>query len=359
MKPLNLLIKPAAGLCNMRCGYCFYRAAAETRENRVMDEATADTLIQKIAADRPDALSVVFQGGEPTLAGLPFFRSFVKKLKNAVSCPIRFSLQTNGLLLDDAWAVFLKENGFLTGVSLDGNRRTNDRYRLDPAGESVLPRVLEAMNTLKKHGADFNVLAVVDDRNAADIETTWNYFKKHGLQYVQFIPLTDACGVRLSPEAYEAFLKKSFDLWYRDLAGGNYVSVRHIDNYVGMLLGRPPESCAMQGVCGGYYVIEANGDLYPCDFYCTPPYRLGSVFDEAPFAPGDTQRQFIEESKTIHESCESCRYYALCRGGCKNDRTEDFTKNKYCAAYRAFFDASIQRMERAAALFANGGTFGI
>ncbi len=358
MKHLSLLVKPAAGLCNMRCGYCFYRAAAETRENRMMDEATADTLIRKIAAYRPDALSVAFQGGEPTLAGLPFFRAFVQKLKKAVSCPVRFSLQTNGLLLDDAWAVFLKENGFLTGVSLDGNRKTNDRYRLDQNGESVLPRVLEAINILKKHGADFNILCVIDDENAEEIEQTWAYFKKHGLRYLQFIPLADAYGLRLSPESWEAFLKKSFDLWYRELCAGNYVSVRHIDNYVGILLGRPPESCAMCGVCGSYFVVEANGDLFPCDFYCMPEYKLGSVFDDAPFAPGEAQRRFIEESKIIHESCGGCRYYPLCRGGCKTDRTEGFTKNRYCAAYRAFFEYAAGRMELAAQAFARGGPSG-
>ena len=354
MKHLTLLIKPAAGLCNMDCGYCFYRAASEGRDNRVMSPDTADELLRKIAAYRPAALSLVFQGGEPTLAGLAFFRSFAERVKQTVACPVSFSLQTNGLLIDDDWAAFLKEYGFLVGVSLDGNRRTNDRYRLDKTGESVLPRVLSAVAVLEKHGVDHNILSVVDDENGKELETTWRYFKKHGFQYLQFIPCVGEGGVSLSPEGCEAFLKRSFDLWYDELLDGNYVSVRHIDNYVGVLMGRPPESCAMQGVCGGYFVVEADGDIYPCDFYCKEEYRLGSVFDEAPFEPNEKQRRFIEASKLIHDQCGACRYYALCRGGCRADRTDGFMKNKYCAAYYHFFEYAVARMERAARVFQNG-----
>ncbi len=352
MKNLTLLVKPAAGLCNMNCGYCFYRAAAGERENRPMSPETADVLIQKISAARPADLSIVFQGGEPTLAGLAFFKSFTQKLKQAVSCPVSFAFQTNGLLLDDAWAAFFKENGFLVGVSLDGDRRANDRYRRDKSGESVFPQVLRAISVLRRHGVDFNILSVIDDENAADIDSAWRYYKKHGFRFLQFIPLVDeGCGAALSPEKYEAFLKRVFDLWYGELMNGKYISVRHIDNYVGLLMGRPPENCAMCGTCGSYFTVEADGDIYPCDFYCKAAYRLGSVFDGAPFAESEKQRGFIAESAAIREYCGACRYYALCRGGCKRDRTDGFTKNRYCAAYTGFFEYAAQRMERAAAIF--------
>ncbi|MBR5410262.1 MAG: SPASM domain-containing protein [Clostridia bacterium] len=355
MKTLSLLVKPAAGLCNMRCGYCFYRAASELRDNRIMAPETADELISKIAAARPSALSVAFQGGEPTLAGLDFFKDFVRKMKEAVPCPVGYSLQTNGLLIDGAWAAFLKENAFLVGVSLDGDRRTNDRYRVDNHGESVLPRVLEAVSALKKHGVDFNVLSVIDDENAKDIDATWKYFKKHGFGFLQFIPYVDeGGGPKLTPEAYETFLKRSFDLWYEDLTRGEYISVRHIDNYVGILMGRQPESCAMRGLCGGYFTMEANGDIYPCDFYCKEEYKIGSVFDDEPFTQNEKQRRFIEDSLTIRETCKSCEYYALCRGGCRRDRTDGLTKNRYCAAYRGFFGYAADRMKRAAEAFGYG-----
>ena len=155
-------------------------------------------------------------------------------------------------------------------------------------------------------------------------------------------------GGSLSADTYEAFLKKCFDLWYADFQNGRYISIRHIDNYIGILLGHPPENCAMYGVCGSYFVVEANGDLYPCDFYCKEAYRLGSVFDDAPFEANETQRRFVEASRVIHAHCKTCRYYALCRGGCRRDRTDGFTKNQYCAAYYNFFDYAADRMVQAA-----------
>ena len=353
MKNLSLLVKPA-GLCNLNCRYCFYRAFGEGRDNGIMRPETARELIKKIGAYRPAALSVAFQGGEPTLAGLGFYRAFVEQVKETVACPVAFSMQTNGILIDGEWAAFFKENGFLVGVSLDGNRLTNDRYRRDITGESVYSRVLSAISVLQRYGVDFNILSVVDDKNAADIETTWRCFRQNGFRFLQFIPCIGG-DVGLSPENYEAFLKNSFDLWYRELMQGRYVSVRHIDNYVGVLMGRRPESCAMCGFCGGYFVVEANGDLYPCDFYCQEADKLGGVFDEDPFGIHDKQRRFMEESAVIHARCRDCRYYALCRGGCKRDRTDGFTKNRYCAAYIGFFDYALSRMERAARAFLRGG----
>ena len=355
MKRLTLLVKPAAGLCNMNCGYCFYRAASDSRKNEVMSSETVDELIRKIAAFGPAKLAVLFQGGEPTLAGLGFFQNFVCRVKESVLCPVSFSLQTNGVLIDDSWAAFFRKHNFLIGVSLDGNRRINDRYRRDKYGVSVLPQVLSAISVLRKHRVHFNILSVIDDENAADIESTWKYFKKHGFRFLQFIPyVDDVPGVTLSPEKYEDFLKKSFDLWYGELLREEYVSVRHIDNYVGVLMGRSPESCAMCGVCGSYFVVEANGDIFPCDFYCKDEDRLGSVYDDQPFAENEKQRRFVEESKIIHEQCEKCRYYVLCRGGCKRNRTDGFTKNKYCEAYYGFFEYAAERMERAAEVFLHG-----
>ena len=353
MKKLTLLIKPAAGLCNMNCSYCFYRAASAGRENRIMTNGTVDVLIQRIKAYRPSALSVLFQGGEPTLAGIDYYRYFIGRVQANLTVPAQYALQTNGLLIDEAYAAFFREHNFLIGLSLDGNEKTNDRYRKDKSGSGVLPQILQAASLLRKHQVDFNILSVIDDENAGDIESTWRYFKTRGFDYLQFIPYVDeGSGVSLSPAKYEDFLKKSFDLWYEDYMRGQYISVRHIDNYIGVLLGRPPENCAMCGVCGSYFVVEANGDLYPCDFYCKDAYRLGSIFDADPFTVGETQRRFIAASETIHGYCRACEYYALCRGGCRRDRTEHDTRNRWCEVYRRFFDYAAPRMARAAALAA-------
>ncbi len=354
MKALTLLIKPAAGLCNMDCGYCFYKTASETRQNRIMARETADTLIDKVSAAFPRNLSVIFQGGEPTLAGLDFYEHFVSRVKEKIKGNVFYSIQTNGLLIDDGFAEFLAANDFLTGISLDGGKKTNNRYRLDKNGNGVLPQVLTAINLLKKHGVRFNILSVIDNENAADIDSTWAYFRKHGFRNLQFIPYVDEReGISLSPAAYEKFLRRIFDLWYEDFDPYDYTSVRHIDNYMDILAGFPPENCAMCGVCGGYFTIEANGDIYPCDFYCADEYRLGSVFDENPFEINEKHRKFIDESLIIHGHCKNCLYYNLCRGGCKRDRTAEFTQNKYCSSYRGFFEYALDRLKSAAEILAN------
>lgn len=354
MKNLTLLVKPAAGLCNMNCGYCFYRAESAGRENRIMSRETVDELIRKIKEYHPWNLHIIFQGGEPTLAGLDYFEYFTENIKKNVGTKVMYSLQTNGLLIDRKFAAFLNKYPFLVGVSLDGNRTTNDRYRVDKNGESVLPQVLTAINLLDKNDVPYNILSVVDDRNAEEIDSTYAYFKKHGFYNLQFIPCIDEQdGIGLSAGAYEKFLKRLFDLWYADFDPDWFVQIRHLNNYIDILSGFEPENCAMRGVCGGYFVVEANGDIYPCDFYCRDENRLGSIFDDNPFESNEKHRAFIEESGIIHENCRECRYYRLCRGGCRRDRTDGLTKNKYCTAYYNFFEYSYDRLEEAAKAIAD------
>lgn len=355
MKNLTLLIKPAAGLCNMKCGYCFYRAESESRQNGIMTRETVEKLINKISEYSPKNLSVIFQGGEPTIAGLEFFVYFTNRLNGSVKADIEYSIQTNGLLIDNRFAKFFKENDFLVGISLDGARKSNDRYRKDKNGGSVLSQVLTAINTLKKYDVFFNILSVVDNENAKEIEANYKYFKKHGFTNLQFIPYIDEWeGISLSADAYEAFLKKLFDLWYADFDPDDFVSIRQFNNYIDILAGYRPENCAMCGICGGYYVIESNGDIYPCDFYCRDEYKIGNISDPTPFEMNEKHKKFIEESMIIHEHCRECKYYSLCRGGCKRDRSADFTENKYCEAYRNFFDYSLDRLKTAVRILSEG-----
>ncbi len=343
MKPLTLLIKPASGLCNISCRYCFYRASG--RKNGIMTAETVDKLIRKIKEFRPSALSVCFQGGEPLLAGLDFYRYFIDSVAANLHIPVSYALQTNGLLIDDSYADFFVKNRFIVGVSLDGARETNDRFRVDNGGSGIFDRVMNSVEILRKHNADFNILSVVDSENAEDIEKTYAFFKECGFSYIQFIPCIDEeNGVSLSADAHEHFLKKIFDIWYDDYMRGEYISIRHIDNYIGILLGIPPENCGMCGVCGNYFVIESDGDVFPCDFYCGESFRLASLSDDKPFEINEKHRAFIDESLIIHKNCRDCRYYSLCRGGCKRDRINEFSENRYCRAYFNFFEYAFERM---------------
>lgn len=357
MKALSLLVKPASALCNMNCTYCFYNKLSENKTHKIMEKSTVNTLIEKIFDFSPDSLFITFQGGEPTLAGIDFFNFFVSSLKekNTRNIPVNFAFQTNGLLIDDRFAEFFKEHSFLVGISLDGNRKTNDRYRKSKNGQSVLPEVLQSIDILKKHSVQFNILSVITDESAKEIDSTYAYFKKHGFNYIQFIPFVDEnTNVSLSAENYTYFLKRSFDLWFNDLSRGKYVSIRHIDNFLSILLGRPPENCAMCGVCGNYFVVEADGELFPCDFYCKNEYSLGTVFEKNPFELKDKQKDFIAFSRLIHPHCKTCKYFLLCRGGCRRDRNDDGTKNKYCQSYFEFFEYAYQRLVTASRFFNNG-----
>lgn len=357
--PLSLLVKPASALCNLRCGYCFYRKTAGDRAQTrgVMTEATAGLLIEKIFARDPPSVSVVFQGGEPTLAGLGFYSYFVGEVrrKNLRRVPVQYCIQTNGVLIDDDWADFLRRNRFLVGLSLDGDREINDRFRAGKAGESSFDAVLRAADTLRRYAAEFNILAVVTDESAGEAERIYGFFKKQGFGYLQFIPVVDeGCGASLSAENYAVFLKSLFDLWYRDLVNGEYISIRAFDNYINILRGFPPENCGMRGVCGGYFVVESDGALYPCDFYCREEYLLGSITDKDPFALREKHRDFIEKSKIIYGRCRECEYGFLCRGGCRRDRSAELTENRYCAAYKAFFRYAEKRMRAVADGIENG-----
>lgn len=353
---LSLLIKPVSGRCNLRCAYCFYRTA-ENAAAPSMTPETADLLIRRIAEFEPAALSVSLQGGEPTLWGLKNLKAFVAGVNAAVSCPVSWALQTNATLLTDDVCAFLKQNGFLVGVSLDGDRAVTDRFRLSPAGESVYGLAMRGVRLLEKHSVDFNVLSVVHDENARALSRTWAHFAENGFRFLQFIPCIETGGVGLSAENYEAFLKESFDLWYAAFERGEYISVRHIDNWVRILMGEPPENCAMRGVCGRYYTVEAGGEIYPCDFYCAPAYRLGAVSDAAPFGPNAAHASFIEASGAVHAHCAGCAYHYLCRGGCRRDRTDGGTKNRYCRAYYGFFEYALPRLQKAARVFGAGETF--
>lgn len=363
MPPLSVLIKPASSACDMRCAYCFYRDEAEKREHGFterMTGQTAETIIRRAFEFAEQSCTFMFQGGEPTLTGLDFFRAFIalEKQYNTKHIRVFNALQTNGLSIDDEWAGFFRDNRFLIGLSLDGPAETHNRNRKDSAEKDTFNRVMKAASVLDKHRVEYNVLCVVTAGMCPQATKLYHFFGKHRFGYLQFIPCleplgTDRSECRLSPTPaqYEQFLTGIFRLWYFDLLKNRYVSIRHIDNYIRILKGLPPESCNMNGRCGIQFVIEGNGDVYPCDFYALDEYRLGNVRDAsfAEMRETEAARQFIEESLPVPEECRSCRFYPLCRNGCKRDRGAD-GKNYYCEAYKGFFTECEKELAAAAGM---------
>ena len=362
---MYLLIKPASGACNLRCRYCFYAdemACRSVASRPFMTAEQIDVIIGR-ALDRvsgftdPRArtLSLGFQGGEPTLAGLDFFREAVASAarRNTGNIPISWFLQTNGTLIDGEWAEFLAKNHFLVGLSLDGTPDMHDKNRLSAAGKGTHASVLRAARYLREAGAEFNILTVLTGDNARSPEKLYNYYKKQGFVWQQFIPCiapledgnSDTASHALSAGRYGDFLCRLFDLWYADIMAGKHIYNREFENWIGILAGVEPEDCGMRGICSEQYLIEADGSVYPCDFYALDEYAIGNILTES-FDEIDEKREktgFIAGSARLPAECHECRWAPLCRGGCRRNRDEN-GKNRFCGAYRQLFDHAAPRM---------------
>lgn len=358
MGPINLLIKPASSLCNMRCQYCFYADVANNREvpsYGIMQENTLEVLMQKAFAYADGFASFGFQGGEPTLAGLDFFKKAVELQKkyNTKHIRVHNAIQTNGYAIDDAWAAFFKQEHFLVGLSLDGTRELHNSLRMDARQKGTYDRVIKTAGLFDRYGVDYNILCVVNNYTARHPKQVYAHLKKY--KYLQFIPCLDGFNgesrpFSLSAQRYGEFLKSTFDEYYKDFMAGQYVSVRNFDNYIQMLKGRPPESCAMNGICSCYFVIEGDGSVFPCDFYVLDTWKLGNICTDsfADMIASDTAKRFVDLSRSKQQQCAACPYYPLCRGGCRRDREPavdgELGLNRLCGSFRTFFAYSLPRM---------------
>lgn len=354
------MLKPASARCSMRCKYCFYSdvtSARQVPDFGLMSRETAEAVIRKalLFADG-ESVCFAFQGGEPLTAGKEFFRFFTERVSalNTKKSKIYYGMQTNGLLLDDEWAEFLHDNGFLVGLSLDGDIEDN-RLRVDAAGKGTCGRVKEKAELLQHYEVDFNILTVLTGYCADNIERIYRFFRKSGLRYLQFIPCLRPMegvhsaeingekaegGMYMTPRQYGDFLIKLFNLYVKDYVRGNYTSIRLFDNWVRLYLGQQPEQCGILGHCSHQFVVEGNGNVYPCDFYCTDNWLLGNISDSDfdTLAHSEKATAFLKESLEIPKKCKSCRYYPLCRaGGCKRSRQDA----DYCEAYKKFFSSCL------------------
>ena len=366
MRFVNFLIKPASSACNLRCRYCFYEDEAQNREQACMgrmDSATAEKLIDRAfeASEPGGTVTFTFQGGEPTVAGLPFFEAFTAcaRAKQPPKVKLAFSIQTNGTLLTEDWAAFFQREGFLVGLSLDGYRENHNAWRVDPQGGETWGSCMAALELLKRYRVDVNALCVVTGQCARHPKKAYETLKRLGFDYIQFIacldPLGEPRGGRpwsLTPSAYGKFLCQLFDLWYRDWETGHYRSIRLFDDYIHMLLGDSTSTCATCGRCGGYFVAEAGGSLYPCDFYVLDQWKLGTL-DSGPLEAlrsGADYRRFLDLGARPPEKCRACQWGRLCRGGCKNGWVwqDGVPENHYCASFQALFRYALPRMLRIA-----------
>ena len=362
MPPITVLIKPASSLCNMSCEYCFYCDEANKRTHDsygFMSEKTLKNTIRKTMLRAEGSIHYAFQGGEPTLCGIDFFKKALayQRQYNKNNIEVSNALQTNGFTLTDEWCSFFKKNNFLIGLSVDGTEKIHNSYRHTKSGDSTFERVINSAKLLDKYNVDYNILTVVTSDVAKNISDIYHFYKKQGWKYQQYIacldPIDEERGTKsysLTSEIYGEFLIKLFDLWDKDYKKGKNPYNRQFINYINLAGGYMAESCEHNGVCGIQTVVEADGSVYPCDFYAMDEYCLGN-FNENNMSEIDEKRLeigFIEKSFKLDSGCRECKYYRVCRGGCQRNR--DFNpdsglySNYFCKAYKIFFDACYDRI---------------
>lgn len=346
------MLKPASGNCNLRCTYCFYHSLANMRESYskgMMSEALLEDIIQKaLAFTGGDRLYISFQGGEPLLRGKRFFKKVGELLTDHADAHL--VIQTNGTLIDDEWCDIFKRYGYLIGLSLDGTEGGN-RCRVRADGSPAYPDIMRGVTLLKKHGVPFNILTVLSRAVVLNIDEIYAFYKAQGFKFLQFIPCLKPLGGQPydkesypSEKEYAVFLKKLFSHYLADIKAGEYVSIRQFDNFVRLARGEVAEQCGMNGYCSHQFVIEADGTVYPCDFYCFDEYAMGNVADSdfESLSHHPIAVKFIRESLKVDAKCKKCAYYRLCAGGCKRERI-DVAK---CNAYKDFFSYALPDLRK-------------
>jgi uncharacterized protein len=357
----SLLIKPASALCNLDCSYCFYLDRESdpyhSSPSRIMTTETLTRLVDSYLFYSYPQSAFAFQGGEPTLAGLNFFRQVVE-LQKRYGRPgqsVSNSIQTNGVLLTSEWCRLFREYKFLVGISLDGPEEVHDRYRHNKAGQGTWKAVAEAVALLQREQIEFNVLCVISQANVRRAKDVYQYFRRSGIDNLQFIPLAEFLpdGAKepdaISGEEYGQFLCELFDVWWPER---RKVRVRYFDNIAEALAGQKPGTCTMHESCDSYAVVEYNGDVYPCDFFVDQSWKLGNIHSDSWSEIGRRRRRYDFASKKtiLHADCAVCEFENICHGGCPKMRHaqrgafEDL--DWLCAGYKMIFAKAAPALSR-------------
>jgi uncharacterized protein len=356
LAPYHVMLKPRGAICDLDCTYCYYLAREELYPGSDfrMSEEVLDTFTrQYITSQESPEIVFGWQGGEPTLMGLEFFRQAVavQERYRTPGTNILNTLQTNGMSLTDEWCEFFAENGFLIGISIDGPARVHDAYRIDKGGKPTFDRVMRGAELLRRHGVEFNVLTTVHEANADRPVEVYRFLRDDvGTSFIQFIPVVEPIGDGNASErsvmgaAYGTFLSAIFDEWVRNDVGRVFVQI--FDVALAAWVGLPPGMCVFEETCGNALALEHNGDLYSCDHFVDPAHRLGNIREQAlpVLVGGEAQRAFGEDKKTgLPGYCRECEVRFACNGGCPKNR---FTRtpegdpglNWLCEGYRSFFN---------------------
>ena len=344
MKHISVLIKPASSLCNLRCSYCFYANVSSLREVRSfgkMKEEVTEKMIENIYADLEDGdqLTLAFQGGEPTMAGLNYFRTVIRLVaQQQKQVQVHYAIQTNGTIINEKWCAFLKEHDFLVGLSIDGHPLYHDLNRVDPKGRGTFQRALQTKQLFDHFEIDYNVLCVLTNPLAKEAKKVFRFLKEQKIDFVQFIPCLDDLDAKernsyaLTPKRFAGFYHQLLQLWLQELAEGHYISIKLFDDLLNLLIKRQVTACGILGNCQVQYVIEADGSVYPCDFYVLDEYRMGYIQEQTlrQLFEQDIAKTFLCERPEMPKKCLSCPFQKMCRGGCKRMKDAIYVDGDYC-----------------------------
>lgn len=389
---LHIVAKPAGPACNLNCSYCFYLEKSalygKRRDFRMSDEVLARYIRDYITFQPTPEVEFVWQGGEPTLLGIDFFRRVIELQQQYAGLKtITNVLQTNGTLLDDTWCSFLQAHGFLVGISLDGPEAIHDRYRRDRRGRGSFAKVYRGLQLLRSHGVKYNVMASVARETAREPLLVYDFFREEQVEFIQFAPvverlpdnveksmglqlagpksLADGCRPAMTawsvlPEEYGDFLIEIYEEWVRHDVGKTFVM--NFEWPLNAWIGNPSPVCIHARQCGRSLVIEHNGDVYACDHFVYPHYQLGNIAGEsltAMIAAAGILGLGAGKEDNLDQTCRECEVLAACHGGCPKHRfapsVEGNSRRNYlCAGYGKFFRHIRKYLRVMATLLENG-----
>lgn len=373
------MVKPVGSLCNMRCKYCYYLDKAALYNNhqpQMSDELLENYIRANIEGNNSPVIAFAWHGGEPLLAGKEFFRKAVAlQQKYAEGRTVENSIQTNGLLVDDEWCAIFRDNNFLVGVSIDGPESIHDAHRVDAGGQPTFARVMRGIEKLYRNRVEYNTLTTINIHSEGRGAEVYNFLRGISV-FMQFLPVAELlCDGRIqSPEAQKAdiapwsvsargfgeFMCDIFDIWVKKDVGRRYVQL--FDATLALMVGVQPSVCSLCETCGSGLTVEHNGDVYCCDHFVYPEYKIGNIHTDrlADLAYCDRQFEFgVAKRALLPRECRHCKFYNLCHGECPkhrfiDDNRGEYGKNYLCEGYKLFYEHTQTAMERIKNLILDG-----
>ncbi len=357
--PFSLLIKPASASCNLRCKYCFYIEHLQyikKGDSPAMTSETLEKLISTYLSLSMNEYTFAWQGGEPTILGLDFFKKVVE-LQHTYAprgAVVTNTIQTNGTLITKPLAEFFAEHNFLIGVSLDGPKPLHDTYRLTASGGPTHSMVMKGISILRTAHAEFNILCLVNAENIKNPRTLYKYFHEKNFRFLQFIPCVEflpdgrLTSYSITGKQWGEFLCKIFDLWYRK--DTKKVSIRHFDAVLNYLVFGRYTQCTMAADCRQYLVVEYDGGIFPCDFFVKKELQLGNIHTSSweDILHSSLYRAFGERKSRWNIQCSTCEWLPLCHGDCQKMRgphARPDTLSVLCEGWQMFYRYTAERFK--------------